>query len=84
MRLQRATLGATWATDMLRELQYEAQYRLDPLIGHRMMRTHAAGHLNYMPDLKTPKTYNEKILWRKAFDRNPAFPVVQDKVSMPK
>jgi len=33
----------------------------------------------YKPDLGDPKTFNEKILWRKIFDRNPLFPVLTDK-----
>lgn len=36
--------------------------------------------MGYPCDLDNPKTYSEKITWRKVFDRNPLFPVVQDKL----
>lgn len=35
--------------------------------------------LGYAPDLERPTTYNEKQFWRKVRDRNPLFPVIQDK-----
>jgi len=36
--------------------------------------------MGYPCDLDNPKTYSEKIVWRKVFDRNPLFPLVQDKL----
>lgn len=82
MHLQRNTLGATLITDMLHELRVELEFRIDPLLKHHFMRKKAAAHLNYWPNIEDPQTYNEKILWRKAFDRNPAFPIVQDKIRL--
>jgi len=38
--------------------------------------------MGYPCDLDNPRTYSEKIVWRKVFDRNPLFPVVQDKILM--
>ena len=35
--------------------------------------------MGYRCDLRNPRTYSEKIFWRKLYDRNPLFPVVQDK-----
>lgn len=35
--------------------------------------------LGYSPDLKNPRSLNEKVLWRKLYDRNPLLPVVSDK-----
>lgn len=37
--------------------------------------------LGHLPDLQRPRTYNEKVLWRKVFDRNPLFAVIQDKLA---
>lgn len=34
----------------------------------------------YRLDLEDPKSFNEKIVWRKIFDRNPLFPQVMDKL----
>jgi len=35
---------------------------------------------DYKLDLKNPRTFNEKIVWRKVFDRNPLFPQLSDKL----
>jgi hypothetical protein len=35
-----------------------------------------------LPDLKNPKTFNEKIAWRKLYQRNPLFPVFADKIAV--
>ncbi|HPI97300.1 MAG TPA: ATP-grasp fold amidoligase family protein [Synergistales bacterium] len=35
--------------------------------------------LGYPCNLKDPKTFNEKVFWRKVYDRNPLFPVLADK-----
>jgi hypothetical protein len=37
--------------------------------------------LRYLPDPAFPKTYHEKILWRKIHDRNPLFVVFSDKIA---
>lgn len=36
--------------------------------------------VGYWPRLAAPRTYREKIQWRKIFDRNPLFPKLQDKL----
>lgn len=33
----------------------------------------------YGLDLENPRSFNEKLQWRKIYDRNPIFPVLQDK-----
>jgi len=33
----------------------------------------------YWPDLKEPRSFNEKVLWKKINDRNPLLPVTADK-----
>lgn len=35
--------------------------------------------LGYYPDINNPKTFNEKILTKKLYDRNPILPIVSDK-----
>jgi hypothetical protein len=37
-------------------------------------------HFGQTPSLLFPKTFNEKIQWRKVFDRNPLLPLLADKV----
>ncbi|MBK8084182.1 MAG: hypothetical protein IPK28_10300 [Devosia sp.] len=37
--------------------------------------------LGYWPDAAWPRTHNERMLWRKIFDRNPEFVAFSDKVT---
>ena len=37
--------------------------------------------VGYWPNLANPSSYNEKTNWRKIFDRNPDFPILQDKLA---
>ena len=36
--------------------------------------------LGYPLNLKNPRSFNEKIVWKKIYDRNPLLPVITDKV----
>jgi len=38
----------------------------------------------YELNLKSPKTFNEKIVWKKIYDRNPLLPVIADKYTVRK
>lgn len=38
----------------------------------------------YKLSLSKPRSFNEKIVWRKLFDRNPLFPIVSDKYKVRK
>ncbi len=35
-----------------------------------------------LPNLKAPRTFNEKIAWRKLYQRNPVFSVLADKIAV--
>ncbi|MBN2395652.1 MAG: glycosyl transferase, partial [Candidatus Atribacteria bacterium] len=36
-------------------------------------------HFGYPLNLKKPKSFNEKIAWKKVYDRNPLLPITADK-----
>jgi hypothetical protein len=38
-------------------------------------------HHGYRLDLDNPRSFNEKIIWRKVFDRNPLLPSIVDKIA---
>lgn len=44
------------------------------------MLNYAERRLGYRPNIANPKTFNEKINWRKIHDRNPLFPKISDKI----
>lgn len=54
--------------------------RVDRLMGYRLECRRAAAQLGYWPDIRAPRRFNEKVLWRKLFDRNPLIPATLDKV----
>jgi len=47
------------------------------VLRHRMRRA-----LGYKPDLRRPRTYNEKLAWRMLNDRNPLLTLTTDKVAV--
>jgi len=49
------------------------------LNGYKKERNSIYQKIGYYPDLKNPKSFNEKVLWKKIYDRNPLLPVISDK-----
>jgi hypothetical protein len=58
-------------------------YRIFNLIqrlnGYREEKQRFFKALKYEPDIKDPRSFNEKVLWKKFYDRNPLLPIVADK-----
>lgn len=51
----------------------------EKLTGYRKEKRIFKKLRGYELDLKNPQSYNEKIIWKKLFDRNPLLPIVADK-----
>ncbi len=51
----------------------------EKLTGYRQLKNLFKQRTGYELDLKTPKSFNQKINWRKVHDRNPLLPVLVDK-----
>lgn len=49
---------------------------------HPLMLSRFRRRMGYWPDPAWPRTHNERVLWRKIFDRNPAFVTLTDKVAV--
>jgi hypothetical protein len=49
-------------------------------VRHARLLLHFRRRVGRLPDVVTPRTIEEKFLWRKIFDRNPLFIVVTDKL----
>jgi len=49
------------------------------LTGYKIEKRRFFNSLGYYPNLKNPQSFNEKILWKKIYDRNPLLPIVSDK-----
>ncbi len=55
---------------------------LDRALGFPRERRRFRRRHGYPPNLRQPRSFNEKIVWRKLFDRNPDFVRVADKVEV--
>jgi hypothetical protein len=55
---------------------YDFMHRLT---GYKKERNRVCKVIGYYPDLKNPRSFNEKVLWKKFYDRNPLLPVISDK-----
>ena len=74
---ERSRLG-----DFVNELKIELKLRKEARRGFPRLLDYAERRLGYRPDFKNPRTFNEKVMWRKIFDRNPLFPVISDKLRL--
>lgn len=54
-------------------------YFLNKISNYQLAKNKFRKILGYPPKLKKPSTFNEKILWKKIYDRNPLLPVTADK-----
>jgi hypothetical protein len=80
-----ANAAAQMVNGVLRRTLKHAE-TLAPVLGHaydvRLMRYRLRNALGYEPDLRNPRTYNEKIAWRILYDRNPLIAATTDKVAV--
>jgi hypothetical protein len=49
------------------------------LTGYKKERQRILKSIGYYPNLKNPQSFNEKVLWKKFYDRNPLLPITTDK-----
>ncbi|MCL4378292.1 MAG: hypothetical protein M1409_07940 [Actinobacteria bacterium] len=52
---------------------------INRLTGYKKERQKFFSSLGYYPNLKNPQSFNEKVIWKKIYDRNPLLPIVSDK-----
>lgn len=56
---------------------------VDAALGFPRLRRRFAARVGYAPDFANPRSFNEKINWRKLYDHASVYPVICDKVRMP-
>ena len=54
-------------------------YFLNKALDYKLEKIKFYKKLGYRLNLKDPKTFNEKIFWKKRYDRNPLLPITADK-----
>jgi TupA-like ATPgrasp len=62
-----------------RKLRMKLIGRWQRLRGFPHLHARFRAHHGYDLNLRAPRTFNEKVQYRKVFDRNPLFPIVSDK-----
>ena len=67
----------------VRQWRAHLETDIDRMRGFPKLRRQFHEACGYMLNLEDPKTFSEKLQWRKVYDRNPLFPVLLDKVRMP-
>lgn len=82
MRIQTKLPQRSWAGDLVHEWRLERRYRRDAKKGYPLLLRIAEKRLGYRPDIHNPKTFNEKVQWRKVYDQNPLFPIISDKLRL--
>jgi hypothetical protein len=55
---------------------------IDKLLQYRNLKRHFLKKMHYKPDIENPRSYNEKIIWKKLYDRNPLLPITADKYAV--
>ncbi|RYG08905.1 MAG: hypothetical protein EOO07_24805 [Chitinophagaceae bacterium] len=58
--------------------------RIDKLLGYPLERKNFKKAHGYTLDLVNPRSFNEKICWKKICDRNPLLPILADKYAIRK
>lgn len=62
--------------------QHELMHATDPFLGYYWQKRRFFTRLGYALDLKSPKSFNQKIAWKKLFDRNPNLSITGDKFGL--
>lgn len=55
---------------------------VEKITGYIILKYNFRRRLKYSLDLNNPKSFNEKLTWKKLFDKNPLLPVVSDKLQV--
>lgn len=82
MRIQTKLRQRSLLGDYLNEWRIDRRYRRDAAKGYPLLLRIAERRLGYKPDIHNPKTFNEKVLFRKVYDRNPLLPIVCNKLTL--
>lgn len=82
MQIQKPLANRHRIHDMLHEMEISAKAWLDSRRGYPRLKRMFEKRVGYAPDLEAPRTYNEKMQWRKIHDHNPLYPVISDKLRM--
>lgn len=67
---------------LLKTIEERSIARLDRVLGFPRERRRFLKAHGYPLNLENPSTFNEKICWKKVFDRNPLLPIVADKLKV--
>src|SRR5690554_4229958 len=61
---------------------YTTLFKSEEKVGFIYSRLKGFARLGYMPNLQSPKSFNEKSIHRRLFCRAPLWPIVTDKIAV--
>ncbi|OSP56668.1 ATP-grasp fold amidoligase family protein [Pseudoruegeria sp. SK021] len=82
MHIQKQLPKRSRMGDYLHDARLRLNAQRDAARGFPALRALFQKRVGYAPDLDQPRTFNEKITWRKLYDRNPLFIQASDKLRM--
>ena len=74
-------VAAMWAGATALNLRDKRRARAQVAAGYPAMRRRFEENLGHPPNLENPRSFSEKLQWRKINDRNPLFPILSDKAA---
>ncbi len=63
----------------INKLYADLKYFYDGLLGFPKLKSIFYNNLGYELNIKAPRSYNEKVIWKKVYDRNPLLTITADK-----
>jgi hypothetical protein len=64
---------------LLKRCEGYTAWHLNRVLDYKLEKYIFYKKMGYWPNLKNPRSMNEKILWKKVYDRNPLMPITADK-----
>lgn len=75
----KSILRPIWQLPVVLEIRAEFFNLIEKMSGYNFEKKRFLKIMGYPLDLKNPKSFSQKIVWKKIYDRNPLLPIVADK-----
>ena len=79
MEAMKSILRPIWNSPAIFWIRGQFFDLLEKLTGYYFEKRNFLRKMEYILDLKNPRSFNEHLVWKKIYDRNPILPVVSDK-----
>jgi len=73
------SLIMVWRNQVIQHLIIFIFYKFEKFSGYHYEKIRFKKKTGYYPNIKNPRSFNEKIVWKKIYDRNYLLPILADK-----